>query len=1170
MKSISRLLAILLSMIMVVATPFSEVQAAYEAEHDLAEEDSAQAKSQETELFLKTGKTFYEKYIKGKYKGLGKTDIMTLNSVYALEYAINKDLLSDETVSELTGKGGVIDLNTYADTVNIFCARLISAIPEKRCNTNAPDDYPDDITALTQKESDIEWGNKGVMPPDFSVLDMFGQDPAGCSGSTWYLFNYANMSKYALHDGVNNNPEDYWSPYTDSKGNPLLGWIKRSDGKITVQAIYTMSRANLSRFFNTTGYGLVNSDGRFYLIKDDCLVTEPEVINFKNDFTLEGANWYEYGQPEDRDITWIPDKWYGVEEEALEAMIGTQNTEFIYSSETIAFQRLLYIADMGLPIKESNSEAKTDISITLESDSNISLSSLGTSQINVSLAGDGDGWYGKHLQYSSSDDSVAYVDGNGLVYAISEGEADITVTVKSADRISPVRVKVNVTDSPVVTENLKIGYTTEDSLFMSSLISMDDMCQNVLSDDGDIVIMVDQPSFTVNGHFDFNAYDPISAEDELKLYRRTRKNGCGTIAFEEYKRFTDKMHARGKKVYLWLQSWYGNDFGQSVDSNSYWQKMFRTYISDPDNAEASTMVNKLFEAEKGYFARYGSEYDKAGIDGIILDQMGVNPGNYLFHLNDGHIEDLIKSIRLSYSGEIRATYTLTYDTREACLSAKEMMSNVDAVIVNYNELYLQQEFESDSPSLSECKQILREKYADFTDELYEKYPDLSIETQWYIPSVSRPCHTHGYGGKGKLLYLDPNDWSRCGVTTADYYEQMIFWQALLETFGAKPYTTAIYARYIGSEWKCYNRNDNINVGTDVGESVCYKPASKLLKYWSKTSSPSEITPPDPEEEETEDDVLSVSFDDDCIAENESGSYESIYSGQQIKPVIKVTQGRNKYALGRDFTLKYSNNTKADGKTAVVNIKSIGKKFPDQKLEFDIVKKDIGDDDVILGNTVTKNGTVPKPILAYNGMILKSGRDYDLTVKENIITVTGKGNYTGDKTCSVDYVSTEEYKKTKIKVTSGKITKTFNGESQQLNGDDISVQSYSKEPLEEGTGYLVSYSPNINAGKVKAVIVSLGSNSGYASRSYTITPYKTADIIVSMDSDSYPCVKTGVCPKLTLTTSVGGEEVVFTEGYDYKVKFSQNKKPGTGRFTITMLGNYKGARYKGDNSFTITE
>ncbi len=139
--------------------------------------------------FRRIGEAFYNKYIKNKYQNPGGgTDVLTLEGIYALEYAMNKDLLSDEAVAELTtGEGKVVDLPTYIRTVNSLCAVLLDVFPKGRRSTDAPEKLPADLRSVDDRIAEREWGDGGVPTPDFSELTLTGRDLAGCMSAMEYI-----------------------------------------------------------------------------------------------------------------------------------------------------------------------------------------------------------------------------------------------------------------------------------------------------------------------------------------------------------------------------------------------------------------------------------------------------------------------------------------------------------------------------------------------------------------------------------------------------------------------------------------------------------------------------------------------------------------------------------------------------------------------------------------------------------------------------------------------------------------------------------------------------------------------------------------------------------------------------------------------------------------------
>jgi len=91
------------------------------------------------------------------------------------------------------------------------------------------------------------------------------------------------------------------------------------------------------------------------------------------------------------------------------------------------------------------------------------------------------------------------------------------------------------------------------------------------------------------------------------------------------------------------------------------------------------------------------------------------------------------------------------------------------------------------------------------------------------------------------------------------------------------------------------------------------------------------------------------------------------------------------------------------------------------------------------------------------------------------------------------------------------------------------------------------------------------------KSYKIKPLAVKEegamVVDGVDSEGYGFAGKAVTigHDLTVTCKTTGE--VLTEGKDYKISYSSNKKVGTGKYTIKFQGNYKGSKaLKG--TFTI--
>lgn len=220
------------------------------------------------------------------------------------------------------------------------------------------------------------------------------------------------------------------------------------------------------------------------------------------------------------------------------------------------------------------------------------------------------------------------------------------------------------------------------------------------------------------------------------------------------------------------------------------------------------------------------------------------------------------------------------------------------------------------------------------------------------------------------------------------------------------------------------------------------------------------------------------------------------------------------------------------------------------------------------------GKKAAPLLFYNGVKLTAkdfdnpdaGKKYD---KDGTITITGKGNFVGNRDMDVSVVNPEDMKKFKVVIDNTALKNeplVYDGEEKTMDGYfQVSDSKESSVSLEEYSDYAVIYPKNnINAGKVKFTVVGLGKYYGTVTKSYTIMPkaVKTeadGDMGVNVDDgESFPFKNGGVTiPGLTVTCD--GD--VLVPGKDYKVSYSGNKKickDNKAKCTISFKGNYKGS------------
>ena len=366
--------------------------------------------------------------------------------------------------------------------------------------------------------------------------------------------------------------------------------------------------------------------------------------------------------------------------------------------------------------------------------------------------------------------------------------------------------------------------------------------------------------------------------------------------------------------------------------------------------------------------------------------------------------------------------------------------------------------------------------------------------------------------------------------------------------------------------------------------------------------------PDPDSEPETEDVFSVrftgtasdpyeglSFNKDA---GEKGRYEAVYTGKAVRPAVAVYGYNRKLKEGIDYTVKYTNNTAVSAKKpAKVTVTGKGSFTGKNSLEFYIIPADLA---VLREKNLIKvpeeikvqSGKKVNPVILYGDYTLKAS-DMTLSntgaIKENTaIDVTGKGNFTGTLTgIPVTVMDARAVKNATIKVSVKAGTHIYDGTAQQLTctglddkgeavrGEITVTAGSSKKPLREGEDYKVIYTPgsNVNAGKVKFTVIGTGDYLGSVSKTFTIAPDKTSEITALLADAEADILHSpaGAAPEVMVTLQRQGQEPLeLTKGIDYKISYSNNKKVGTGKYTVNFLGNYKGHKAIKNRTFTIKQ
>ncbi|MBD5520938.1 MAG: hypothetical protein HDR03_06880 [Lachnospiraceae bacterium] len=340
--------------------------------------------------------------------------------------------------------------------------------------------------------------------------------------------------------------------------------------------------------------------------------------------------------------------------------------------------------------------------------------------------------------------------------------------------------------------------------------------------------------------------------------------------------------------------------------------------------------------------------------------------------------------------------------------------------------------------------------------------------------------------------------------------------------------------------------------------------------------------------------------------------------------VKYTNNVNaSHTVGEDDALTAA---VAEKKLPTVTVTGKGSLSKKVTANFKIVPKALDNDDyesaanaetvakVIAGASAVENKKAT-PVLLYGGVKLavKKNFEYDDTTQQNkndwggedspLLKLSGVNNFMGSIEIPVSVVTKADQANAKIKAEfkNGEITGKdavknlyYNG-TPYVIGFDVSTKGGlsnaedAEDPLVENTDYVISYPEDLtNVGAKKVTITGISSRcTGSVTKSYkVIAADKTGGkfVVDGVDTvNGYDFVSTGVTFDLTGDDAVTVKYVAnssegtdsqavsadgeLVPGKDFKITYSNNKKVGTAKYTVTGLGNYKGVVLK-NQEFTI--
>lgn len=219
-------------------------------------------------------------------------------------------------------------------------------------------------------------------------------------------------------------------------------------------------------------------------------------------------------------------------------------------------------------------------------------------------------------------------------------------------------------------------------------------------------------------------------------------------------------------------------------------------------------------------------------------------------------------------------------------------------------------------------------------------------------------------------------------------------------------------------------------------------------------------------------------------------------------------------------------------------------------------------DVVLDETAfTYDGTPKEPAVtvtkALSPLVLDT--DYTISYSDNIsagtgkVTVTGIGRFTG--TVTLDFTIAPK-DLSGLALTLSDTAYTYSGEPKEPT---VSVND-NDATLTADTDFTVSYKDNINKGTASVILTGAGNYTGKLTGSFTIKAKSLKKFKLTLDTTTY--TYNGSKKKPVVTVKSG--DLTLKKNTDYKVSYSNNKKPGVAKVTVKGKGNYSGTLTKSFN------
>ena len=311
----------------------------------------------------------------------------------------------------------------------------------------------------------------------------------------------------------------------------------------------------------------------------------------------------------------------------------------------------------------------------------------------------------------------------------------------------------------------------------------------------------------------------------------------------------------------------------------------------------------------------------------------------------------------------------------------------------------------------------------------------------------------------------------------------------------------------------------------------------------------------------------------------SAGYE--YDGTAKEPSVEVTHinaegTQTQLVRDTDFRVAYVDNTNAGIARVIVSGTGAFEGAFERALTFTIARRALTKDMVGLSEaslTYDARPLEPEIVLTDtgrgSGVTLVRNTDYTCvdTCEHNEkvgtgivhITVTGKGNYTGQVSMTREFaIARRPINDQKIVVEPANAL-VYNGTAQKpsltiLHQRSEAVDNEMFYTLAEGTDYKLTCKDNVSVGEATATITGVGNYSGARTITFQIVRATLENGDAAVGEESYVWGGEPITPAVSV--SHAGKKLA--EKADYTVSYADNDRMGTATAIVHGVGNYQGS------------